>query len=1490
MFRGGPPAARSFSKPPENEQLRDWSEMAEERSRQKATSPSRYVDHSPTRRPHELGRGASPPKHTNMAQQQHRSPPRRGVESAAENGDYEDYRRANRYQGSSGSGEDGAMSPLSNNMPKLKTHLLPRSPASAAGGLLSRPMGSESGSEAEEEMPALLRQTGANGAPVVTAQIGRVGSVDSVWDNKEALPVRTHMPKPTIRTYNAPPDDESEDDFGAMPARLPQKNILENSSGAINNFKTDDLGNAGGEALGAVKMPDWMSVEGNEGKGASGSAKTAEEGEGEQWKLYLNNPQANLDEDSAKPKNSRKLNNAVVTAKYTMATFLPINLYMQFSRLANMYFLLIAALQVLTPFSPTGKFSTAFPLTVVVFANMARELWEDSGRHRDDAEVNRRLAEVIRGGRVEEEMWHDLKVGDIVLIKKGQEVPADVVQLSSGEEEGASYVDTCNLDGETNLKIKSALSATVLANTHVLISKVQGHVEYEGPNKRLYTFFGKAVINKETVPVDNDCVILRGSVLRNTKWIYGLVVYAGKQSKIQMNSKRASQKMSNVEQVANRVLAAVLVFQMCMCSVGIVGNIMFGGAPENQAMWHMPWLASPKGGDVVGIFFVYLILLNNYVPISLYFSMELAKLGQKKLIDEDLEMYHPITDTPAQARTSNLNEELGQIEYIFSDKTGTLTRNEMEFRKCWIANVSYGFGTTEIGAAAKARELREAGSTGKVVKDPAELDADKHVAQYHPDPAIEFDDVRIRKRFESRDTDWKDIRDFLTILAVSHTVVPEGDLTNAAKIRYQAESPDEGALVLAAKCLGFFFCGKTAKTHTIDVFGEKQTYEVLNINKFNSTRRRMSMVVRTPEKKIMLFIKGADNVMVERLDPETLKVDELSEALKGFANEGLRTLVLAQRQLREEEWQQWDAIHRSAQAALVGRDDKLMQAAEMIETNLRLVGATAIEDKLQVGVPDTIATLAMAGIRIWVLTGDKRETAENIGFACNVIKDEMTRIYLLEGTAKQLHATCKEEIKKHQVSSAPAQPREDLALIVDGKALLELTKSMEDSSAPPETHELMMDFITLARNCKAVIACRVSPDQKRQVVSMVMLNTKPKPMTLSIGDGANDVPMILEASVGIGISGNEGMQAVRSADYAIAQFRFLKRLLLVHGRSNYKRVSIVVLYSLYKNCVLVSSMFCYGAYTGWTGTALYDSLMIAGFNVFWAGFGIIVFGVLENDVSPKAALAYPQLYMTGQRREDFNLMALIRWEITAFVHTVVVFVLCVTVFTHFTFAPAADDSGLRVFGSIVESAVVVIVNMRLLIQTNNLTYQSLGVYALGWLLFIIFGLIHSLLPFSSFFSQIEFDYLAIHDRVIASVVGWLVQVLVVFAALLPDIVAKYSNRTFRGRAVSLHTYHLTSIPLCLCCTRCYSCIISIPSRLHLLLCQSLHLCIRNFVRSTRLAHLPTGKQCTTLGVKSLAVCTAHISHAVMAGACSPGAGRGTWLWPVESVNRRGICQ
>ncbi|EKX38131.1 hypothetical protein GUITHDRAFT_43842, partial [Guillardia theta CCMP2712] len=980
----------------------------------------------------------------------------------------------------------------------------------------------------------------------------------------------------------------------------------------------------------------------------------------------------------------------VTTAKYTFYSFLFINLYQQFSRFANIYFLVIAALQLLTPLSPTGRYSTAAPLALVLAANMVREIWEDSKRHKDDYEVNNRVIEVIRGGRVVEELWKNLKVGDIVWVKKGTEFPADLVQLASSDESGGSYIDTCNLDGETNLKIKSSLSLTQDARNHSQISKTRGLFEYEPPNKRLYTFVGKVTIDQQTIPVDNDVVLLRGAVLRNTKWIYGVVVYAGKQTKLLMNARAAQLKMSNVERLTNRILAAVLLFELIMCSLGCIGNAIW--AKGNKTTWYMPYLESQSTAEVLSSWITYFILLNNYLPISLYVSMELAKLGQKVLIDNDVEMYHAKSDTPALARTSNLNEELGQIEYIFSDKTGTLTRNEMEFRKCFIVNTSYGFGTTEIGASMAMRQK------GEMKKDPAEADADATIAQ---------------KRIESNHPDSRAIRDFFRNLSVSHTVVPEGE-PQPNKIKYQAESPDEGALVSAAKCLGFFYCEKTAKTHTVDVFGQRETYEILNVNKFNSTRKRMSCVVKTPENRLMLYIKGADNVMLDRLAPGQSYIHETADMLKSYAQEGLRTLVIGQREISEQEWREWDKVFRHAASSLVDREDKLMDAAEMIERDITLVGATAIEDKLQIGVPDAISTLAMAGIKIWVLTGDKQETAENIGFACNLIKEEMKRIYLLEGDTDTIKRSVIQEMEDMKKT-----PDKEHCLIVDGKALLEIMRAQEEKDASSDSLDLMLSFLDLAKKCKAVVACRVSPDQKRQIVAMVKHNVKPYPMTLAIGDGANDVPMILEASVGIGISGNEGMQAVRSSDYAIAQFRFLKRLLLVHGRSNYKRVSVVVMYSLYKNCTLVSTLFAFGTYSGWTGTALFDALMLAGFNVGWAFFGVIIFGTIENDVSPTAAIAYPQLYMSGQQQRDFNMRVLLRWFLTGIYHTVICFFIASAIFMNMTVKPTWAEDGHVVFGTIVQQSIIAVVNLKLLIETNYLTNYSLFSYVLGWLLFVL---------------------------------------------------------------------------------------------------------------------------------------------------------------------------
>mmetsp|Transcript_44480 Transcript_44480/g.65162 ORF Transcript_44480/g.65162 Transcript_44480/m.65162 type:complete len:363 (+) Transcript_44480:132-1220(+) len=323
----------------------------------------------------------------------------------------------------------------------------------------------------------------------------------------------------------------------------------------------------------------------------------------------------------------------------------------------------------------------------------------------------------------------------------------------------------------------------------------------------------------------------------------------------------------------------------------------------------------------------------------------------------------------------------------------------------------------------------------------------------------------------------------------------------------------------------------------------------------------------------------------------------------------------------------------------------------------------------------------------------------------------------------------------------------------------------------------MADFISLASKCKAVIACRVSPDQKRQIVTMIRLHSgqKTPPMTLAIGDGANDVPMIMEAHVGVGISGNEGMQAVRSADYAIAQFRFLEALTLVHGRNNYKRISIVVMYSLYKNAFFVTTLFYYGIFTGFTGTALYDSLMFSGFNVMWASIGILVFGVIDRDISTSASLGCPQLYSDGQENSDFNLKVLLKWFVTALVHAAICFFLIA--YTYWGKVVREGDDGLSPFGTVILQALVISVNLKLTLVSSILPNVTIASYLFGVIMFMLIGTIHSLWQFSSIMNR-GYEYYDTFPAFFSSAAPWLCQILVIVTLFIPDIVFEFCRRTY----------------------------------------------------------------------------------------------------------------
>jgi len=406
--------------------------------------------------------------------------------------------------------------------------------------------------------------------------------------------------------------------------------------------------------------------------------------------------------------------------------------------------------------------------------------------------------------------------------------------------------------------------------------------------------------------------------------------------------------------------------------------------------------------------------------------------------------------------------------------------------------------------------------------------------------------------------------EFLSLLSTCHTVIPEQIAEKPGEFKYQAASPDEGALVEGAVMLGYKFVARRPRAVMIEINGEQVEYELLAVCEFNSTRKRMSTIYRCPDGKIRCYTKGADTVILERLGKHNTIAEVTLRHLEEYATEGLRTLCLAVREIPDQEFQEWWQVFDKAQTTVSGaRAEELDKAAELIERDFTLLGATAIEDKLQDGVPETIQTLQTAGIKVWVLTGDRQETAINIGMSCRLISEDMTLLIVNEENALATRDNLQKKVSAIKGQRPGAGELDTLALIIDGKSLtFALEKDMEKL------------FLDLAVMCKAVICCRVSPLQKALVVKLVKRHLKA--LLLAIGDGANDVSMIQAAHVGVGISGVEGLQAARSADVAIGQFRFLRKLLLVHGSWSYQRLSKIILYFFYKNIALYMTQFWVG--------------------------------------------------------------------------------------------------------------------------------------------------------------------------------------------------------------------------------------------------------------------------------------------------------------------------
>lgn len=985
--------------------------------------------------------------------------------------------------------------------------------------------------------------------------------------------------------------------------------------------------------------------------------------------------------------------NSVRTSKYSALTFLPRNLFEQFHRVAYIYFLVIAVLNQLPQLAVFGRAASILPLSFVLLVTAVKDAYEDYRRHRSDRIENNRLATVLVNDQFQEKKWKDIQVGEIIKIVANQTIPCDMVLLSTSDPTSVAYVQTINLDGESNLKTRYAKQETVSKVPEK--EKISGLIKCEKPNRNIYGFHANMEIDGKRLSLGPSNIILRGCEIKNTAWAIGVAVYAGGETKAMLNNSGAPSKRSRIETRMNREIILLSVFLVTLCTVVCIcagvwlvrhkhelayipffRKVDFStGEPYNYYGWGM---------EVFFIFLMSVIVFQIMIPISLYISMELVRVGQAYFMIRDSQMYDEASDSRFQCRALNINEDLGQVKYIFSDKTGTLTENKMEFKCASIWGVDYSGGKM----SSQDEQVGYTGQVGGQVLRPK--------MKVKVDPELLYLSKSGKHTIEG-----KHVHDFFLALAACNTIVPlivETSDPTLSLIDYQGESPDEQALVYAAAAYGFTLIERTSGHIVIDVQGERQRFNVLGLHEFDSDRKRMSVILGFPDKSVKVFVKGADTTMFSVIDKSlNLNVIRGTEAhLHSYSSVGLRTLVVGMRELNSSEFEQWQSSYETASTALIGRAALLRKVASNVEKSLTILGASGIEDKLQKGVPEAIESLRVAGIKVWVLTGDKQETAISIGYSSRLLTSKMTQIVINSNSKESCKKSLEDALimskKLMTVSGAVHNNTEgnsgagasSLALVIDGTSLVYILET-----------ELDDQLFQLASKCSVVLCCRVAPLQKAGIVNLV--KNKTDDMTLAIGDGANDVSMIQMADVGVGISGQEGRQAVMASDFSMGQFRFLVPLLLVHGHWNYQRMGYMILYNFYRNAVFVLVLFWYTLFTGFTLTTAITEWSSVLYSVIYTSFPTIFVGILDKDLSRMTLLRYPQLYGSGQRGESYNAklfwitMADTLWQ------SVAAFFLPLFVYWHSTI----DASSL---GDLWTLAVVILVNIHLAMDVIRWTW------------------------------------------------------------------------------------------------------------------------------------------------------------------------------------------
>ncbi|KAI3649549.1 hypothetical protein MP228_005181 [Amoeboaphelidium protococcarum] len=871
--------------------------------------------------------------------------------------------------------------------------------------------------------------------------------------------------------------------------------------------------------------------------------------------------------------------NAIKNQKYNVITFLPVVLFDQFKYFFNLYFLLVALSQ-LIPALQIGYLFTYFaPLAFVLFVTISKEGYDDFVRFKRDQEANsQRYWRLARTGQFESVKSDDLKVGDIIKVEKDCRCPADLILLKVSSEHASCYIRTDQMDGETDQKLRIPVGITQKLDDEQLVDgSTHGEVYAEAPHKDIYSFIGncKVGMEQEALTVENtiwaNCVVASKSIL-------GLVIYTGSDTRAQLNTSHPSSKVGLIDLEINNL-------SKILCGVLVAVSILLVGLHGFINKWYIYLMR-------------FIIILSSIVPLSLRVNIDLAKSWYSYSIMRDKQIEETVV------RSSTIPEELGRIQYLMSDKTGTLTKNDMEMKKLHLGTASFSADDPSI------YELLQPSGSG------------------HP---LSPSTPGHSKPYKSRDLSFR-LSEFLLAMALCHNVTPVRDdnapnsstsdgandaiSNNRPKTQqYEASSPDEVAIVKFVDSVGIQLSDRSMTSITLQKQSQQMQYEILNLFPFTSETKRMGIIVRDEDSRITFYLKGADVVMSKLVQYN----DWLDEECGNMSREGLRTLVFAKKSLSQEQYDSFQKLYEKAKLSVQDRNGNVASAIASLEKDLELIGLTGVEDKLQDDVKITLEMLRNAEIKIWMLTGDKIETATNIAISSRLVSRSQT-LYCISRLNNEVEANRElDQLESQQL---------DTALIIDGQSLGWCLDHLEAR------------FFQVTMMLPAVICCRCSPTQKAAITSTMKRYTKKR--ICAIGDGGNDVSMIQAAHCGVGIVGKEGKQASLAADFSITQFSHLGRLLFWHGRNSYKRSAKLTHFIMHRGLIIAIIQAVFSAIFYFTPIALYQNFIVVGYSTVYTMLPVFSL-VLDCDVNDDVAMTYPELYKDLTKGRILNFKTFLEW-------------------------------------------------------------------------------------------------------------------------------------------------------------------------------------------------------------------------------------------------------